>query len=304
MRNSKNYQYLLNDVSKLRRVGTKTKDLLKKKKIKTLFDVLWNLPHSYTDRSVEKKINELEIGKICTLKIKVVKYNFPRMRNLPNKVLCEDETGKLDVIFFNSREGYIKKILPLNEYVIISGKINFYKNKYQITNPTYVNTLEKGNFIKKIIPKYSLTEGISEKIYRNIIEQILENLPNIEEWHNEEIINKYKFEGWSESIIKLHDPKNINKINSSYYKRLVFDEILSTFLVLSEIRQKIKKIKKTSKKFLETDSNKIINSLNFNLTKNQKKIINEIDIDLKSKNKMFRLLQGDVGSGKNIIALI
>ena len=198
----------------------------------------------------------------------------------------------------------LRKILPLNEYVIISGKINFYKNKYQITNPTYVNTLEKGNFIKKIIPKYSLTEGISEKIYRNIIEQILENLPNIEEWHNEEIINKYKFEGWSESIIKLHDPKNINKINSSYYKRLVFDEILSTFLVLSEIRQKIKKIKKTSKKFLETDSNKIINSLNFNLTKNQKKIINEINIDLKSKNKMFRLLQGDVGSGKTIIALI
>ena len=74
-----------------------------------MFDVLWNLPHSYTDRSEEKKINELQIGKICTLKIKVVKYNFPRMRNLPNKVLCEDETGKLDVIFFNSREGYIKE---------------------------------------------------------------------------------------------------------------------------------------------------------------------------------------------------
>ena len=194
MRNSKNYQYLLNDVSKLRRVGTKTKDLLKKKKIKTLFDVLWNLPYSYTDRSEEKKINELEIGKICTLKIKVVKYNFPRMRNLPNKVLCEDETGKLDVIFFNSREGYIKKILPLNEYVIISGKINFYKNKYQITNPTYVNTLEKGNFIKTIIPKYSLTEGISEKIYKNIIEQILDNLPVIEEWHNKETIKKNNFE--------------------------------------------------------------------------------------------------------------
>ena len=120
MRNSKNYQYLLNDVSKLRRVGTKTKDLLKKKKIKTLFDVLWNLPHSYTDRSEEKTINELEIGKICTLKLKVVKYNFPRFRNLPNKVLCGDETGKLDVVFFNSKEGYIKKILPLNKYVIIS----------------------------------------------------------------------------------------------------------------------------------------------------------------------------------------
>ena len=93
-----------------------------------------------------------------------------------------------------------------------------------------------------------MTEGITEKIYKNIIDQILENLPNIEEWHNKETINKCKFEGWNESIIKLHDPKNINKIYSSHYKRLAFDEILSTFLVLSEIRQKIKKIKKKFKK--------------------------------------------------------
>ena len=113
MKNSKNYQYLLNDISILRRVGNKTKNLLKKKKIKTLFDVLWNLPHSYTDRTEEKKIKELEIGKICTLKLKVSKYNFPHLRNLPNKVICEDGTGKLDVIFFNSREGYIKKNITI-----------------------------------------------------------------------------------------------------------------------------------------------------------------------------------------------
>ena len=98
----------------------------------------------------------------------------------------------------------------LKDHLNQSSK-HFYKNKYQITNPTYVNTLEKSNYIKKILPNYSLTEGISEKIYRNIIEQILENLPNIEEWHNKEIINKYKFEKWNEAIIKLHDPKNINK---------------------------------------------------------------------------------------------
>ena len=304
MKNSKNYQYLLNDISILHRVGKKTKNLLKKKKIRTLFDVLWSLPHSYTDRTEEKKINELEIGKFCTLKIKVIKYNFPRFRNLPNKVFCEDETGKLDVVFFNSKEGYIKKILPLGKNVIISGKINFYKNKYQITNPIHINTLENSNFIKKILPRYSLTEGISEKIYRNIIDQILNNLPKIEEWHNKKTIKKYNFEKWDDSIIKLHDPKNINKINSNYYKRLVFDEVLSNFLVLSKIRQKIKKIKKIPKKFLGDKSNKIITSLNFNLTKNQKKIINEIDIDLMSKNKMFRLLQGDVGSGKTIISLI
>ena len=82
---------------------------------------------------------------------------------MPYTVKCEDSTGKIDIVFFNSREGYIRKILPLNKWVIISGKVNFYKNKYQITNPTYVVSLEKENFVKKVIPTYSLTEGISEK---------------------------------------------------------------------------------------------------------------------------------------------
>ena len=244
MENSKNYKYLLNDISVLKRVGKKTKDLLKKKKIKNLFDVLWNLPHSYTDRSIEKKVNELEIGKICTVNLRVAKYNFPRIRNLPNKVICEDETGKLDIIFFNSREGYIRKILPLNQNVLISGKINYFKNRYQITNPTYLSLESQENNIKKILPNYSLTEGLSEKVYRNIIDQILANLPKIEEWHLDETIKKNKFDKWNESIIKLHDPKNLDKTNANFYKRLVFDEILSNFLLLSEIGKKIKKIKK------------------------------------------------------------
>ena len=304
MENSKNYKYLLNDISVLKRVGKKTKDLLKKKKIKNLFDVLWNLPHSYTDRTLEKKVNELEIGKICTVNLRVIKYNFPRIRNLPNKVVCEDDTGKLDIIFFNSREGYIRKILPLNQNVLISGKINYFKNRYQITNPTYLSLESQENNIKKILPNYSLTEGLSEKVYRNIIDQILQNLPKIDEWHLEETIKKNKFDKWNESIIKLHDPKNLDKTNANFYKRLVFDEILSNFILLSEIRKKIKKIKKKPKVFSNIKSIDIINSLKFELTKNQNKIIKEIDFDLKSKNKMFRLLQGDVGSGKTIIALI
>ena len=100
--------------------------------------MLWNFPQGFTDRSNIRKLDTLEIGKITTINVKVIKYNFPRIRNLPNKVLCEDEKGKIDIVFFNSREGYIRKILPLNSFVIISGKINYYKKKYQITNPAYV----------------------------------------------------------------------------------------------------------------------------------------------------------------------
>ena len=84
------------------------------------------------------------------------------MRNLPNRVNCEDETGKIDIVFFNSREGYLRKIFPVNEWLIISGKVNYFK-KYQITNPDYVTSLENKEYVVKNIPKYNLTKGINEK---------------------------------------------------------------------------------------------------------------------------------------------
>ena len=301
---SKSYEFLLKDISTLKRVGQKTKKLLKKKKIETLFDVLWHLPQAFIDRSNLININKLEIGKICTLKVKVKKYNIPRIRNLPNTIKCEDSTGQINIVFFNSREGYLKKILPLNEWVVISGKVNFYNKKYQITNPTYVVPSEKENFVKKIIPRYSLTEGITEKIYRNIIDQVLKKLPALEEWHNSNILKIFNNKSWKDSILYLHSHQNKLDFRSNYFRRLAYDEILSNLLVLSQIRKKIKKIKKKPKKFEGKLHKKIIKNFNFQLTKNQNDIIDEINYDLSSHSKMFRILQGDVGSGKTIVALI
>ena len=121
--------FLTQNVSSLKGVGVKIKKLLKKKKIERISDLLWNLPQSYTDRSNIQALDNLEIGKITTIRVRVIKYNFPRIRNLPYKVICRDERGEIDIAFFNAREGYIRKILPLNTMVIISGKINFYKKK-------------------------------------------------------------------------------------------------------------------------------------------------------------------------------
>ena len=302
MKIKNNYKYLLSDLTKLNGVGKKTMQILKKKKINNIFDLLWRLPKSYTDRSLTSKINDIQIGKIHTLKVIPTKYIFPRVRNLPNRVNCQDETGKIDCVFFNSYEGYIRKILPLNEEITISGKISFFKNKYQITNPTYV--AKDSSLIETVHNKYSLTEGISEKVYNKIISQILKNLPPLNEWHNSNILKKFDNESWNDSIIKLHDPKNIANYKSNFYRRLAYDEILSSFLVNSEIRKKIKKIKKDSKNFTDKYYKNTISKLNFNLTNDQKKALFDINEDLTSKSKMFRLLQGDVGSGKTIVSLI
>ena len=104
---------------------------LKNKKIEKVKDILLNLPYSETDRSKLVKLDKLEIGKIQTIKVRVIKLNFPRIRNLPNKIICKDETGKIEITYFNSREGYLRKIFPINEYVIISGKVSFFKSKYR-----------------------------------------------------------------------------------------------------------------------------------------------------------------------------
>ena len=302
MNNKTNYEYLLSDLSSLKGVGTKTKNLLKKKNINNLFDLLWKLPKSSTDRSLSSKIKDLKIGEIQTVTIIPQKYNFPRIRKLPNRVLCNDETGEIDCIFFNSYEGYIKKILPLGKEITVSGKIGHFKNKYQITNPKYVS--EDSSLIKQTHNKYSLTEGISEKIYNKILNQIINNLPVFNEWHSKSILSKFKNISWNSSIKELHKPENIGNYKSNFYQRLAFDEIFSTFLVNSEIRKKIRKIKKKSKVINLNKQNSIIDKLDFSLTDDQQKSLNEINKDLSSPNKMFRLLQGDVGSGKTIVSLL
>jgi ATP-dependent DNA helicase RecG len=160
------------------------------------------------------------------------------------------------------------------------------------------------SLIKQKHNTYSLTEGISEKIYNKIINQIIKNLPTLNEWHSDNILNKFGNIKWNDAIVELHKPENIGNYKKNFYQRLAFDEIFSTFLVNSEIRKKIKKIKKKSKLVDKAKQDKILNKLEFTLTKDQFKTLEEINNDLSSTNKMFRLLQGDVGSGKTIVSLL
>ena len=297
-----NYKYLLSDLTALKGVGVKTTNLLKKKNINNLFDLLWKLPKSYTDRSLSSKIKDLKIGENQTVTVTPQKYLFPRIRNLPNRVICSDDSGKLDCVFFNSYEGYVKKILPLGKEITISGKISYFKNKYQLTNPKYIS--EDSSLIKQVHNQYSLTEGISEKVYNKIIDQIIRELPELDEWHSNQIVKKFGNLSWNNSIVELHKPENIGKYRDNFYQRLAYDEIFSTFLVNSEIRKKIKKIKKKRKKINFNLQNNLINKLSFSLTNDQVNSLKEINKDLSTSTKMFRLLQGDVGSGKTIIALL
>ncbi len=296
------YEYLLSSLDKIKGIGNKTIQLFLRKKIKTIFDLLWHLPISKIETSKTTDIKDLQLGKTQSIKLTPLKYNFPRVRKLPNKVNCMSSGEKIDCIFFYSYEGYIKKILPINQKVIVFGKIGYYKSKYQITNPKLISETEDG--LIKDIKNYSLTEGLTITKYNKIIEDVFKAIPTLKEWHNEKLLKKFNNARWNESIKKIHSYDYEKLKNSHYLRRLIFDEIFANFLISSQIRLKIKKIKKKKKLFNDQIKNKYLQKLEFELTVDQKNAIKDIEKDLKSKERMFRLIQGDVGSGKTIVSLI
>ena len=296
-------EFIFEKINKIKGIGPQLSKYLKKRKIEKIKDIIFNLPYSETDRSKLSDLDKLEIGKVNTVRVLVKKLNFPRVRNLPNKILCENETGKINIVYFNSREGYLRKIFPLNKWVIISGKVNYYNNNYQITNPDYVTDTDNKDYVLKKIPKYNLTKGINEKKYRIISERIIKNLPIIDDWLDEKFIKKNKLLNWNKSVSQLHNTDESKDLKSKSYRRIVFDEICANFITLSKNRRIIKK-RKINKNFNESISASIISSLPFKLTNDQKKVLKEINLDLKSNKRMFRILQGDVGSGKTIVSIL
>ena len=196
-------------------------------------------------------------------------------------------------------------MLPTNENRLISGKLEYFRNTFQITHPSHVSALNNNKIIKSKEAVYSLTSGLNQKIMNKLTDQILNNLPNFNEWIETSILNKYKFKGWNEVVKNLHNPSDNNIKNKNLLRRrLAFDELLSHQLAIGIMRnfnQKKKGLKITSE---NKTLNKFYSNLDFQLTNSQNNVIKEILQDLGSSNQMIRLLQGDVGSGKTIVALI
>ena len=297
---------LFDTIIKIKGIGPIIQKKLEEKNIFNKIDLLLNLPTGCIDRRYCPKLDQLEVGKISTVFAIPIKYNFPRIRNLPSRVTCKDEFSKIDIIFFNTRENYIKQMLPLNEEVVISGKVNTYKNKFQITNPEYIRTTNKGSDIKKIMSRYQSIKGISDKTLQKIYSNEANNIKQVPDWYEDCFLKEMKWVSWSDSIKRIHNPIEIDDINknSKFYERLAYDEIFCNLLVFNEIKKRIQLIKKNPKKICEKEINLIFKMLPFKLTDDQNLCLNEIIQDMKSEKKMMRVLQGDVGSGKTVIALI
>ena len=297
--------YLLSSISSLKGVGPKLEQIINKLGIYKNIHFVWNIPNNILERKFYENIHDAEINSLVTLNLKIIKHEPSRFKRQPYKIKCICGDTNIDLVYFNARHPMLRQMLPTNENRLISGKLEYFRNTFQITHPSHVSALNNNKIIKSKEAVYSLTSGLNQKIMNKLTDQILNNLPNFNEWIESSILNKYKFKGWNEAVKNLHSPSDDNIKNKNLLRRrLAFDELLSHQLAIGIMRnfnQKKKGLKITSE---NKTLNKFYSNLDFQLTNSQNNVIKEILQDLGSSNQMIRLLQGDVGSGKTIVALI
>ena len=295
---------LFSNIISIKGIGPKYAKLIERLCGKYLVDLIFHKPAAYIDRRNNPKICDLKNDTIATLIVKIDSHTPAFNKRMPYRITCSDESGQISIVYFNMRGPYIKKILPIGSKRVISGKIETYKDSFQMTHPHHIADIKEFDKIKSIECIYPLTAGLTSRSIQKAINSSLEITDELPEWIPESLLKSNKWISWSKSVKKLHNPDKIYDNHSSpHLERLVFDELLSHQLTIRLIKNKINKIKgnKLEQKGILTEKLKTL--LDFKLTNDQIKSIDEISDDLNSENKMLRLLQGDVGSGKTIVAL-
>ena len=296
---------LFDPIKSLKGIGPKTLQLFEKLCGTKIIDLLLTIPRGLKKREYIKEITDKYLKKEIAIEI-IIEKHLPQFNpKMPYKILCKNNNNEIEIIFFRGYVKYLKKILPVGEKRIVCGKLGKIENKYQIIHPENISPIEELSYLHGSLSLYSLTKGLTMSFYRKSINQALGKIIDIPEWIKEDILKRNNWLSWRKTIELLHKPKNLDdKKILELRERLAFDEALSHYIKLLITKEKLNKnichkieVDKEIKK-------KILSKIFFSLTNSQLKVIKEIEDDLNKENPMLRLLQGDVGSGKTIVALL
>ncbi|MFT0890864.1 ATP-dependent DNA helicase RecG [Pseudochelatococcus sp. G4_1912] len=272
-------------------------------------DLLFHLPNSVIDRSRRPLIRDTRAGDIVTLTVRVVEHRPPpygRSR-APFRVVVEDGTGDVTLVFFSMTQARIDKMLPLGETRVVSGQIEFWESFRQMVHPDRVMTVEEAENQPLIEPIYGQTEGLTSRTIARIAQVALEqNLPQLPEWQDNAWLAKQGSPNFATALSMLHRPESsaVFAPESVARKRLAYDELLASQLALALMRATHRK---ASGRINTGDGHlvaAITEALPFALTQGQQKALDDIRADLGEPQRMLRLLQGDVGSGKTVVGLL
>ena len=277
---------------------------------KRIIDLFTHMPLSINKNILIDEIKPNHFESIISCDVLIIKYEKKYNRNAPFKILCENKKKQIiELLFFNMNEFQIRNYIKLQKTYRISGKLVYVRNRLQIVHPEEVLEEKDFFYFDKFEPKYDLSrKRINKKIFRKFIKNHLNILKSFnfpEEW----ILKKFRKKNWNsfkDSLLQLHDPNSLCELRSleKNRQRLAFDELLSSYMMFYELKQKIN-LKNNIPPISNYELSKNIQRrLSYKLTKDQLRTLQDIKYDLSLKKQMYRLIQGDVGSGKTIVALL
>jgi len=297
---------LFSPITSLAGVGPRISKLLEKIIGVHIVDLIWHLPTAFVDRRFTPNVADAPDNTVVTLIVTVMQHNPSKNRRAPYKVICSDKTGYVELVFFNARSDYLLRTLPVGDVCVVSGTVERFNGVLQMTHPDRMGPEEELAEIQTVDPVYPLTAGITNKLMGKTIRHGLEKTTDLVEWLDGPFKKKQKWPNWHDALMTAHAPKNEEDLyqDSPVRARLAYDELLANQLALALVRRTVRR---ASGRPIIGDGNlrqKVLDALPFKLTGSQEEALKEIITDMGEPLRMLRLLQGDVGSGKTIVALL
>jgi ATP-dependent DNA helicase RecG len=271
-------------------------------------DLLFHLPSGAIDRRARPKLRDAQPGQVVTVAVTIDKHrpSPPHRSRVPYRILAHDDTGDLTLTYFNARKDYLEKLLPVGETRYVSGTAEFYDGTLQMLHPDRV--VDEAGFaaLPLVEPVYPLTEGLALGNVRRALDSALGRLPDLPEWQDEAWVARERFPTFTGALRNLHRPLQPHDITpeNPAWTRLAYDELLAGQLALALMRAHMRRQAGRGSASEGRLRARILKALPFALTHSQQKAVDDIVTDLARPQRMLRLLQGDVGSGKTVVALV
>lgn len=271
-------------------------------------DLLLTLPTGVIDRRNRPGIANSAQGAIVTLEVRIDRHQPPPRgnRSVPYRVFAHDDSGEVALTFFRGHREWLEKQLPVGETVIVSGKMDWFNGRPSMVHPDHMSALADAADLPLVEPVYPLTAGLSGKIVRRAVDRSLELLPLLPEWQDPSVTSSLDFSSFSEALKLLHHPADPLDVSPEQpaWRRLAYDELLAGQISLALVRARTRRGAGRALVGNGALERAIRASLPYSLTSSQETALAEITGDMAKPERMLRLLQGDVGSGKTVVALL
>ncbi len=286
-------------------IGPKTAENLANMDVERPKDLLFTLPHSGIDRRLKPTIKGMIFPQTVTVEVEVGIHQKPRGRG-PYRVLVRDSETDFQLVFFHAREDWVKKMLPSGQRRIISGKVEVFDGIAQMTHPDHILRSHEAEHLPEFEPVYPLTAGITQKTMFKAVNSVMDRMPKLAEWVDASLLKKHGWPDWHSAMTQAHQPKNINDVSpmTPARQRLAYDEFLADQMTLALARARAKRAKGVVTKAKGEMARRVLDSLPYTPTGAQTRSVSEILMDMAQPLRMNRLLQGDVGSGKTLVAML